>query len=76
MRNVLVLALLLIVPVATARQPVTSPIYYLSTAPRLEVGVPVVGVLTDRAARTSRTGPTSTSSRCAARPAKTSRSSR
>jgi hypothetical protein len=47
MRNVLVLAALLVVAVATAQQPVTSPIYYLSTAPRLDVGVPVVGVLTD-----------------------------
>jgi hypothetical protein len=56
MRNVLVLAALLVVAVATAQQPVTSPIYYLSTAPRLDVGVPVVGVLTDRSGQNFKDG--------------------
>lgn len=56
MRNVLVLAALLIVTVATARQPVTSPVYYLSAAPRLEVGVPVVGVLTEASGQNFKDG--------------------
>ena len=56
MRNVLILAALLLVALASARQPVTSPIYYLSNAPRLEVGLPVVGVLTESSGRNFKDG--------------------
>ena len=56
MRNVLVLVTLLIVAVASAQQPVTSPIYYLSAAPRLEPHVPVIGVLTDTSGRNFKDG--------------------
>lgn len=56
MRNVVVLAALLVVALASARQPVTSPIYYLSSAPRLELGIPVVGVLTEASGRNFKDG--------------------
>ena len=56
MRNVLILTALLLVAFASARQPVTSPIYYLSSAPRLEVGLPVVGVLTESSGRNFKDG--------------------
>jgi hypothetical protein len=56
MRILVVLASLLVMSVTAARQPVTSPIYYLSTAPRLEIGVPVVGVLTEASGRSFKDG--------------------
>jgi len=56
MRNVVVIAALLLVALASARQPVTSPIYYLSSAPRLELGIPVVGVLTEDSGRNFKDG--------------------
>ncbi len=39
-----------------AQQPLSSPIYYLSTAPRLEPGVPVVGTLTALSGRNFKDG--------------------
>ncbi len=45
-----------LIAAAVAQQPVTSPIYYLSTAPRLEIGTPVVGVLTERSGRNFKDG--------------------
>ena len=56
MRNVLMLAALLITAVATAQQPVTSPVYYLSSAPRLELGMSVVGVLTETSGQNFKDG--------------------
>lgn len=50
------IALLLVTAAAFAQQPVTSPIYYLSTAPRLEVGIPVTGVLTESSGRNFKDG--------------------
>jgi len=39
-----------------AQQPVTSPIYYLTTAPRLEVNAPVAGVLSEASGRNFKDG--------------------
>ena len=41
---------------AAARQPVTSPIYYLSTAPEVRVGAPVAGELTSESGRNFKDG--------------------
>ena len=41
---------------ALAQQPVTSPIYYLSTAPRLTPDRPVTGVLTEQSGRNFKDG--------------------
>ncbi len=56
MRIRLTLAALLVLSVALAHQPVTSPVYYLSTAPRLEVGTPVVGELNEQSGRNFKDG--------------------
>ena len=50
------IVVLLATATAFAQQPLTSPIYYLSTAPRLEVGIPVTGVLTEASGRNFKDG--------------------
>ncbi len=47
---------LVVAATAFAQQPVQSPIYYLSTAPTLEVGVPVAGELTTASGRNFKDG--------------------
>jgi hypothetical protein len=51
-----VLAAALVLSSAAARQPVSSPIYYLSTAPEVRVGAPVVGELTAESGRNFKDG--------------------
>lgn len=56
MRIPLALSALLVFSLALAQQPVTSPVYYVSTAPRLEVGTPVVGELDEHSGRNFKDG--------------------
>ena len=56
MRIVLALPAVFVLSVAFAHQPVTSPVYYLSTAPRLEVGIPVDGELDVHSGRNFKDG--------------------
>lgn len=56
MRSLLAVTALLLLSITVAQQPVTSPIYYLSTAPRLEAGVPLTGVLDERSGRNFKDG--------------------
>jgi len=56
MRILLSLPALFVLSVALAQQPVTSPVYYLSTAPRLEVGTPVAGELDEHSGRNFKDG--------------------
>lgn len=56
MRTIVAVTVLLLLSIAAAQQPVTSPIYYLSNAPRLEAGVPLTGVLDERSGRNFKDG--------------------
>ncbi len=56
MRILVAVASCLAMSLAAAQQPLTSPIYYLSTAPRLELQQPVTGVLDERSGRNFKDG--------------------
>ena len=56
MRILVAVTALLLLSITVAQQPVTSPIYYLSSAPRLEAGMPVTGVLDERSGRNFKDG--------------------
>lgn len=55
-RRILMVVVLGALGIAAARQPVASPIYYLSTAPSLQPGIPVTGVLSTESGRNFKDG--------------------
>jgi hypothetical protein len=56
LRTLAMISLLLATAITSARQPVASPIYYLTTAPEVREGAPVSGTLTPESGRNFKDG--------------------